>query len=183
MAKKKIHIPTVEEILDILAAHQGYIFIGIDPGSKSGIGALMPDGQCWAWKAPMVKTPRADADIPGTVALLAPFAHKDVRLRVRVMLEKTASRPTDTAMTAFSMGRYRMLWEALLTAAGIPWDFVAPSTWKSKMGLSSEKDDSLRMARRLFPSIELPNKSDHDKAEGLLLAEYMRRHHFGSQKK
>lgn len=180
---KEIHIPSVDELRLHLKRGPEPIFIGVDPGASGGAGAIYPGGFAEAWRLPRVKTKPADADINGSLSLFHAFGHKDIRRRVQVVVEKTNAIRGDTPKTAFAMGRYRMLWEVIFSAYNIPWDFVSPRKWKNALGLSSNKDESLRLARRLFPDVELPNKCDHDKAEGLLLADYLRRTRFGNMLK
>lgn len=55
--------------------------------------------------------------------------------------------------------------------------FVAPRKWKKEMGLSSDKDQSLEMARGLWALAPLSRKKDNGRAEALLIAEWGRRHH------
>lgn len=55
---------------------------------------------------------------------------------------------------------------------------VRPRIWKDKLGLSSDKSQSLSMAREIFPdAVELlARQKDDGRAEALLLVEYARRH-------
>lgn len=63
----------------------------------------------------------------------------------------------------------------VLGAMQLPRQFVEPSVWKRKMGLTGKgKDDSLLMARHKFPTVDLSRKKDHNRAEALLLCEYAR---------
>ena len=52
---------------------------------------------------------------------------------------------------------------------------VKPAQWKRDMSLSKEKELSLDLARKLFPEAPLSRKKDHNLAEALLLAEWLRR--------
>lgn len=54
---------------------------------------------------------------------------------------------------------------------------VFPQKWKKAMGLTSEKEDSLVMARDLWPSAPLARKKDNNLAEAILLAEFARRNY------
>jgi hypothetical protein len=55
---------------------------------------------------------------------------------------------------------------------------VRPRLWKDKLGLSSDKNESLEMAREVYPDAEelLRRQKDDGRAEALLLVEYARRH-------
>lgn len=54
---------------------------------------------------------------------------------------------------------------------------VRPRLWKDKLGLSSDKSQSLSMAREIFPdAVELlARQKDDGRAEALLLVEYARK--------
>ena len=55
------------------------------------------------------------------------------------------------------------------------WVFpVSPRGWKNGFGLSSSKAESLELARRTFPGVNLSHAQDHNLAEALLIAEYCR---------
>lgn len=52
---------------------------------------------------------------------------------------------------------------------------VPPSTWKAELGLTSDKNKSLELARELFPEAKeyLKLKKHDGRAEALLLAYYL----------
>ena len=52
---------------------------------------------------------------------------------------------------------------------------VRPQVWKKALGVTSDKNTSLALARELFPEAVLDLKKHHGKAEALLIAEYARR--------
>jgi crossover junction endodeoxyribonuclease RuvC len=52
---------------------------------------------------------------------------------------------------------------------------VRPRAWKKDMGLTADKDESLSMARELWPDAPLARKKDNGRAEALLIAEWLRR--------
>ena len=54
-------------------------------------------------------------------------------------------------------------------------EMVLPQVWKKALGLKADKEESLIMARQLFPDALLNLKKHHGKAEALLIAEYARR--------
>lgn len=68
--------------------------------------------------------------------------------------------------------------ESVARVMGIPVTKVRPQTWKKDMALGKGKDESLAMARRLFPEAgeQLARKKDHNRAEALLLGEWARRY-------
>ena len=56
---------------------------------------------------------------------------------------------------------------------GIETTLVSPKSWKKAMGLSSDKNESLKMAREFWPdSTMFKRKCDHNRAEAALIALY-----------
>ena len=58
--------------------------------------------------------------------------------------------------------------------------FRSPQKWKKEFSVTSDKNTSIEVAKRLFPNVNLKAtarcKKDHDgMAEALLIAEYCRR--------
>ena len=69
----------------------------------------------------------------------------------------------------------------VLSALGVPYELVRPQKWKREFSCTSDKNTSIAVARRMFPTVPLlatPRcKKPHDgMAEALLMAEYCRRH-------
>ena len=64
---------------------------------------------------------------------------------------------------------------AIMERINCPWHMVTPQKWKKDMGLTSDKNESLTMARELWPITPLARKKDNGRAEALLMAEWLRR--------
>ena len=95
----------------------------------------------------------------------------------RVYLEEGGVEFGFSAQTAFVQGYNFGLWRGVLAAEEFDVRVVKPQAWKAALGLKfkgSTKDDSIAMARSLFPEIagELKRKKDHGRAESLLIAAY-----------
>ena len=90
----------------------------------------------------------------------------------RAYLERVNAFPGQGVGSMFSLGM--SFWGAagVLAACGIPCQLVAPQDWKRHFGLEKDKADSLALARRYFPNIDLSRKKDHGRAEALLIARY-----------
>lgn len=99
------------------------------------------------------------------------------------ILEHVGPRPKSGSASEW---RFAMGFAATLTAMRVHFNvstdapgvhLVPPKTWKDALGLSSDKEQSLEMARKLFPSMSdaLKRKSDDGRAEALLMLEYHRR--------
>ena len=95
-----------------------------------------------------------------------------------VIVESVHSMPRDGVRQAFSFGASFGAAIALAERFDCPWHLVSPREWKKEMGLTSDKDDSLAMARELWPNAPLARKKDNGRAEALLLAEFWRRRLF-----
>ena len=97
--------------------------------------------------------------------------------RTRVYLEEGGVEFGFSAQTAFVQGYNFGLWRGILAAQEFDVAVVKPQAWKAALGLKfkgSTKDDSIAMAKMLFPEIvhELSRKRDHGRAESLLIAAY-----------
>lgn len=86
-----------------------------------------------------------------------------------------------SAQTAFVQGYNFGLWKGVLESCVNPEttrvEVVKPQAWKLALGLSGKKtskDDSIEMAKMVFPESEdmLQRKKDHGRAESLLIAAY-----------
>jgi len=98
-----------------------------------------------------------------------------------VILELVTSMPRDGVASAFSFGVSFGGAIALAQRFRAPWHLVRPAMWKKAMGLSSDKAESLAMARELWPEAPLARVKDNGRAEALLLAEYWRRQLFEAE--
>lgn len=142
-------------------------FVGIDPGVSGGIAALR-DGVMACWKMP-----DTEADIYQLFDLL-----RDDR-DCHAFVEHVHSMPQDGVRSAFTFGCNYGALRMALTAAGIPWEPVPPSTWLREMKLKKQKGETetswknrhKAMAQRMWPSVTVT----HAVADAMLLAECCRR--------
>ena len=142
----------------------GKSIVGVDPGLE---GAL-------ALVGPRVLTVRMPTRMIGSKRVVD--AHEVNRVLkawgpTHAVIENVWSSPQMGVVSAFSFGHSKGVVEAAV-AAGVPVEqvyMVAPSAWKAKMGLSSDKKKSVSEALRLFPDL---GKLSNDEAEALLLAVY-----------
>ncbi len=166
----------------------GAYYLGIDPG-LSGVLAVIYDvhgrrPEISVYKAPIIMVPkkkkgyRTEYDVHAFGKLLTPF-----RNCVSVAgLELLSGYPALSSQALFAMGRGMGLWEMALAANCIPYTLILPQKWKKEMGvLVPEKDDKKRKAaavlraKQLFPWLDFPLVKDHNKADAVLIADYMRR--------
>ena len=145
------------------------ISVGIDPGKNGGFAVLM-DGRCACAKK---------WDDVAFIAAMQEVSSKPVSA-IRVCLEKVGAMPHQGVTSMFSFGKSAGFIEGVLQAYGIPYQLVPPYTWKKEFGLTSDKQKSVDVCRRLFPDVSLFPTSRCTKpsdgiGEALLMAEYARR--------
>ncbi len=79
------------------------------------------------------------------------------------------------ATTNFQLGRSLGQIDMLIAMSDVKHDEVPWKTWSAAYGIKKkDKDLSLKLARQMFPKIDLHLKEDHNKAEALLLAHFGR---------
>lgn len=164
-------------------------FAGIDPGLDGCLCLILPDGKVEFRDVPTFtiksgKKQKRKYNIPAMAELLAPLQKRFQRVdssgfEVLVALELVHAMPGQGVTSMFSMGHGLGIWEGLLAAFRIPFQFVTPQRWKKLLmdGQGQDKDASRQIAMRLFPAQadRLNLKKHHNRADALLLAEYLRR--------
>jgi crossover junction endodeoxyribonuclease RuvC len=169
-------------------------YLGIDPGKEGVIAILTNDPNIAAVvttrSVPTIRVPKSrgkghlvEYALHNFGPMLAPFKGK----RVIAGLEYFGSRPGQSSQSVFSIGFGLGVWETALAMSGIPYTRVYPQVWKRALGISVPKEKgkawdakaakaaSVQRARQLFPSLDFTLKRDHNKADAVLIAEFMRR--------
>jgi len=92
-------------------------------------------------------------------------------------LEKVHAMPGQGVTSMFSFGEGYGVWQGILAGLQIPFDLVAPQTWKkhTMRDCSKEKGASMVKALQLYPQADIRLKKHHGRADALLIAEYLRR--------
>ena len=148
------------------------VYIGIDPG-KSGALAYIEVN---------------DAQITGKVM---PFSESGYRFIIRHLaeeyagnivcaVEQVSAMPGQGVTSMFNFGKGFGWILGTLEAYSVPYELIRPQKWKKEFSVTSDKNTSIEVCKRLFPHVSLlPTercKKDNDgMAEALLLAEYARR--------
>ena len=146
------------------------IFVGADPGLTSGaIGAIDHNGKfiyCGDIQAEdgRIDVKRLKDQILGCLSGDS----------AEIVIEDVHTMPGQGISSSGRFMRAAGAIEAIchLTATT---HMVTPQRWKKDMGLDSDKDLSLTSARLLWPEASLYRKKDNNRAEALLLAEWLRR--------
>lgn len=149
------------------------IYIGIDPGKNGGIAFISS-----VVNVPIQVLKYSDEDL---IDILSTVALKD---NCRCVLEKVNAMPGQGVVSMFNFGQNFGFIQGVLKAYDISFELVPPQKWKKEFSVTSDKNTSIEVCKRLFPSVNLKAtdrcKKDHDgMAEALLIAEYGRRHYNG----
>lgn len=147
------------------------IYVGIDPGLRSGaVGAIDHHGDYVGCFDIQSDEKRIDARL-----LKNDLSFLICNSDVEVCIELVNPMPGQGSVSTGGFMRAAGAIEAVALLILCPVTFVPPRVWKKAMGLSSDKEASLTMARKLWPKAPLARKKDNNRAEALLLAEYLRR--------
>lgn len=150
-------------------------FLGIDPGVSGAIAMIAKDGLLLELEdLPVSKVGTSnEIDVMALDSLLSLWEVD--HLNCKVILERAMTMPRDGRVGAFNMGANFGRLQALLTVCSLSWSMVLPQAWKKSMGVTKDKSSSILLAQRIFPGASLERKKDHNRAEALLLAEWLRR--------
>lgn len=156
------------------------MWLGVDPGFTGAIAAISHEGVEHVIDMPLVKTRHGAGSRNELCAhtlrdeLLA-LQHQHGKIRL-ALVEQVSVRP---GQGVTSSGRFMEgygLVCGVMAALCIPTEKVRPATWKKYMGLGSDKEQSLALARAKWPAAEcFTLKKHHGRAEAALLGEYGRR--------
>lgn len=141
-------------------------YIGIDPGKSGALALLTEDGLC---------TVVPFQESAYTAILKAASGPSSV-----CCLEKVGAMPGQGVVSMFNFGHNLGYIEGLLQAFDIPYQLVPPQTWKKEFCVTSDKNTSIEVCRKLFPHVCLlptskSRKPSDGMAEAMLMAEYARR--------
>ena len=140
-------------------------YIGIDHGLKGGYAIITEDYYAtWAWDNQEFIKFAQSIDDPHTICCL----------------EKVNALPKQGVVSMFNFGKSAGFIEGVLSAYGIPYQLVPPQKWKKEFSLSTDKNKSIDVCKKLFPKASLRRTerctTDSDgMAEALLMAEYAKR--------
>jgi len=152
-------------------------YIGMDNGATGTIGIIDADGVAHNYRTPVHKrqdyTKKAKIisriDWQGLIDLLKPYQRDAV-----VAIERPAINPV-FFNTSINAARSHEATVIVMEIMGLRHRFIDSHEWKKALLPEGYKKDpktcALEEVRRRFPSIEINSKS---KADGLLIAEYMR---------
>lgn len=157
------------------------IVLGIDIGVTGAMAAVDSHGTASIADLPTTEDAAgkriSGRDLLNTIRAMVPAGYAAL-----AVIEDVRPRPMTNGnrggVSSFAQGSImgsRRAIEAVLDIAGIKVIAVQPQTWKRFYGLlKSEKGESLRRARDLYPTAShlLKRQKDHNRSEALLLAHY-----------
>jgi len=161
---------------------------GIDCGRKGYQTLIGEDGEIIEMTPAPVFEIKGGAEYDLDKALEIVRRWKELGVR-RVMVEKLwgISKIGGKVMGAkpnFQKGFAFAMWRTALVAVGVPHDVIAPISWKKAMRVwpDPEKKKAMAKAQSIFPGVDIKEternpgkeKPDGDKAESMILAEYVR---------
>ena len=142
-------------------------YLGIDVG-KSGAFAVLKDHEIQTYGK------FNEREFLNTCFWLSKQQEKTI-----CAIEKVTARPGQGVTSMFTFGMNFGWLKGVLDANEISYQEIRPQTWKKEFGLNSSKEDSIAVARQLFPDANLIpehcRKEDHNIAEALLLSLYAMR--------
>lgn len=144
------------------------IYIGIDPGKSGALAYIRENG--------MANVIPYNQDLYlFTLRTLANDDHNAV-----CCLEHVNAMPGQGVTSMFNFGLNFGWLQGVMAALKIPYELVRPQKWRKEFSITGGKNDSIAVAKRLFPGVSmLPSdrsRKDNDgMAEALLMAEYARR--------
>lgn len=148
--------------------------VGIDPGMEGAAALIITDMVTVTFEdAPTVAVKKGRDYLVGEMASIMMRLKPD-----RVGIEKLVGFPKMSNVACFKLGFGLGLWEGILAALCIPYTSIRPQEWKKDFGLINQpKEASRACAQRLFPSASrhLERAKDHNRADALLIAEFVRR--------
>lgn len=157
------------------------IAIGIDPGVTGAIAFVDDRGSSVIEDLPTLKLAgdgRIGRRIDGAALAKIIRANCPIGIAAHALVEgqRAMGGKNNAVQIHFSLGRTVGSIEAVLEVLRIPHDAIDPQRWKGFYGLGDVKRDSIQKAAQLYPLSFLKAAKDHNKAEALLIAHYLRRH-------
>ena len=146
------------------------IYMGIDPGFTGAWGMI---DECSRYV--QVGDMHNDKKLINTKLVASEISLARANQDMEIVLEAVHSMPNQGVSSSFKFGMAYGVALSLAERFSCPWQLVTPQRWKKEMGLSSDKNESLAMARMLWPMAPLSRQKDNGRAEALLLAEWFRR--------
>ena len=144
-------------------------YLGIDPGQSSGAFALMKNTEIQL----------VQAFDEGAFLDLVNFLMREQE-KTKCCIERVSAMPHQGVSSTFGFGVNYGWLRGVLDLGEISYQEIRPQIWKKEFGLTSDKNKSVDICRRLFPEVNLKRtprcrNPDNNFAEAVLMSEYARR--------
>ena len=150
-------------------------YIGVDPGVSGAVAIFDPQADFMeVWDMPGEKSGNKDRHRASGRGLAGIF-HEYGPQTLMALVEEVGSMPQQGVVSTFSFGFSTGVLHGVLHATYTPFKTITPVTWKNAMGVSADKNSSIRQAMRLFPEhgewlTSVSKTRAHNRAEAMLLA-------------
>lgn len=157
------------------------IILGIDPGLDGALAVFLESMPAFVLPVPTLDTKKSNGKTKREYDVVAMSSAVRTNIgmsrHVRVGIERVHAMPKQGVASMFQMGRGLGVWEGIIAGCGLSYELITPQRWKGVMldGAGKDKESARLKAIQLFPDVDLHRKADHNKAEALLIGEYMRR--------
>ncbi len=177
------------------------LYIGVDPGKQGAIAFLLSNRakrktfatsfstpvKVTVTKFPRAKTksgkpkvsrkteydPQAMRDI---IVNWIAKANKKQKCKVLFCIERQWARPNDSKSNIQRMAEGYATWLTIAKLLGLTIIEISPISWKPKyVAIGADKKESVKICSKLFPMVPLPRAKDADRAEAVLIADFIRR--------
>jgi len=137
--------------------------MGVDPGISGAVAFYFPDeNRVSAYDVPVVDN---QINGPALADLVRQYAPEIA------IVEAVHSMPKQGVASTFKVGVAYGIALGVIGACHIPMVLVTPTSWKKKLRLNADKEESRAAAIRQFPSNpSFSRKKDHGRAEAALIA-------------
>lgn len=161
------------------------LFIGCDPGLTGALSLIDRHGvllEC-------ADVPTCDnglasgsmkrwVDVRALAAMLRDWSarHHFAKVSVQAAIERPIPMPTLPAQTiASQFDTFGTIRAEVARIADEGVQFVAPQAWKKLFGVGNDKDAARQCCLRLYPEAPVTRVKDHNRAEAILVAHWLRR--------
>ena len=148
------------------------MIVGLDPGAVSGAYAVLSDSGALIEVDDLPQIASGKLRWIDAPVLLSRLIELKAGGPMLAMVERQGARPGQGLSSTFTSATAFGSLLATLQVAGCSIELVTAASWKSAVGLSADKRQSLDRARLLFPGASLDRKKDHGRSEALLIAYY-----------
>lgn len=184
-----------------MGAVSNTLYIGVDPGKQGAVAFLLSNranNKTFAvslstpvtvtvTKHPRAKTKsgkpkvtrKSEYNILAMRDIITEWVakvNKKQKCRVVFCIERQWARPTDSKSNIQRMAEGYASWLTIAKLLGLPIVEISPVSWKPKyVPVGADKKESVKICTKLYPMVSLPKVKDSDRAEAVLIADFVRR--------